>query len=677
MTDQQTNQSVVAENPLLISIDDSELNRVLDERIKIAKERYREDDLTERRKKNRDYFLGNHEPNKHLKTYQAKYMDNVIYEAEASIKPIALSRLPDLLVKPANDTNESKETADGLTEVVNSEIRQRQNRRTLGVMHKHLPIYLIGACKYRWDPNKGNDGDYVFEFRHPDNLLLDYVPSTNPDDMTFIVDTVRMTIKEALIRFPNKKKELLEAVFGNVNDEQQEKARQRGYATQIEIQEVWFSWFNEENEEPQREEYVLWRYSGSRDVILHKMRNPNFDYEGRTIYVTQDENGEDVELGMEELMLMQLGMLPPMPVEKRIVYRNFFEQPRKPFIFINYDWLGESPMDSTSRIEQSILLQENIDIRGRQITDIANRSRGKNIFSAEAGIKKDDVQRLDFTNPAQDIHIQQDIDKAYRFVPGEQPSEALFREQDMNRQRLFAKMGVNDTTRGQIATDTATTAQIARESDFGRIDDLVEETINYAAEEMVRAALHMIKLRYTEEHMRKIIGRDGSVVFQSLTSDMIEDGMEVEVFASGTDRVMRERKAYERAGMNLTDPLTFFEDTDSSNPKERARRLMLYLSDPASYQMQVIEDMDPEEMALQLQSAQAGQDTGGQEALNAIAQLQQGGQPPLPQQVTPSYLDTLNNFLQSPEYGQLPPEITATIQQFAQQAMNTAQQNTI
>lgn len=666
-------EELVIQDPLLITIDDDELDRVIDVRKEYAESKYKEIDLKNRQNKNLDYLLGKHDANddRKLKDYQARYMDNVIYESEAYIKPIALSRLPDLLVKA--NSSENEQVADDITEIINSEIRKRENRKVINVAHRHLPIFFIGAVKYRWDPTKGSNGDYKFEFVHPQDLVLDWVPSNNPDDMGFIIHVNRMTLKEAIIRWPRKKDALLKAVFGT-NTQAQEVSRQKGYATRIDIEEIWFSWLSDEEKEPRREEFCLWRYKGSSSVILAKTKNPNYDYAGHIEFVTTDENGNERMLNQQELMELAFGMS-SISVQPKRVYRNYHEQPRKPFIFINYDWLGDMPVDNTSRIEQVLLLQDNIDIRGRQITDIANTSRGKDIYSAESGMTKSDVERIDPLNPRQNLFVKEDIDKSFRHIPSEQPSPALFQEQDINRNRIFAKMGVNSTTRGQIETDTATTAQIARETDFGRIDDLVEDTINYLAEEMARAAMHMIKLRYTQEHIVKIVGKNGKITYKTISSDMIDDGMEVTVFASGTDKVMRKREAYERAGMNLTDPLTFFEDTEASDPKGRTKRLLLYLSNPAQYLMEEVEEKSVPSMANELiqQSAQE-QDMGGQEALMAIAQLQQGKQPALPQQVTPVYLDTLNNFLNSPEFIQLPPEVQQMIGQFAQEVMNMSQQ---
>ena len=89
-------------NPLHLDIDDDELVRVIDERINASVEFYNDKEkIKERRARNKAYLFGKQLKEDELKYYNARYIDNIPYEAEGIIKPIALSKLPDLLVKPA------------------------------------------------------------------------------------------------------------------------------------------------------------------------------------------------------------------------------------------------------------------------------------------------------------------------------------------------------------------------------------------------------------------------------------------------------------------------------------------------------------------------------------------------------------------------------------------------
>jgi len=258
------------QNPLQLDLPDDILCDNLDKRIIESKTWFKNNKrLYERQKKNVDYLFGRVLPER-MKIYESDFLDNAIYEAESSIKPIALSRMPDLIVKPGNDTPESKETAKQLSEVIDNDIKRREHRRVLALAFKHLPAYFTGIIKIRWDATKGQDGDYVFEVVHPDNVVFDHTAkSNNVDDMDFIAESLQLSVKEAVLRFPKKKDELLRAL--KIEDDKNEMAM----ASKIKIWEVWFRWWERLEESYKPVEGVLWKYE---KVVLDKMKNPNWDW---------------------------------------------------------------------------------------------------------------------------------------------------------------------------------------------------------------------------------------------------------------------------------------------------------------------------------------------------------------------------------------------------------------
>ena len=88
---------------------------------------------------------------------------------------------------------------------------------------------------------------------------------------------------------------------------------------------------------------------------------------------------------------------------------------------------------------------------------------------------------------------------------------------------------------------------------------------------------------YTQEHLEKIEGSNGRTAFMKITRDLIEDGVEVKVSASSVDKLRRKREAYELAGIQMTDPVTFFKDIEVSDPEGRAERLILFQTNPSLY----------------------------------------------------------------------------------------------
>ena len=113
-------------------------------------------------------------------------------------------------------------------------------------------------------------------------------------------------------------------------------------------------------------------------------------------------------------------------------------------------------------------------------------------------------------------------------------------------------------------------------------------------------AMQFMKLFYTEEHLEKLIGKNGQIVFQKLNRDLIEDGVEVEVSASSVDKLRRKSEAFQLVSMAMIDPVTFFRDIEASDPEGRAKALMLFQTQPQMYFQQYIEGRSVEQMAQEL-----------------------------------------------------------------------------
>lgn len=578
-------------DPLTLDLPEQTFIQVIDKRIRESETWFNsKKDLKTRRERNKDYLFGRQLPR--LKTHQSKYVDNIIWQAENTIKPIALSRLPDLTVKPGNDTDESKQNAKNVTAVINNDIRKRENRKVLSLAFRHNPVYLIGIIKPYWDPEDGDGGDYKFRAVNPDNVVFDHTAtSADPDQMDFIAEAVEISIKECLMRWPKKADELLRHLFNTNKLQAGDEDKDEKLATKIKIWEVWFDWWekatNENGEKKDRKiTGVAWKYE---NVLLGKMKHPYWDWQGKTVM-----QGDEMQMRMAMMMGQQL--------PTKTVYANFLTNPSKPYVLVAYEQWGEQPLDETSRIEQVIYLQDNVNKRGRQITDMNDTAKGRHVFSTLSGLTKPDVEAMDLDNPNTDIVVNGQLGDVHAYIPGTPANPGLYTELSNDREKVFSAMGTNSTTRGEKSGDeTATGRQILRESDFGRIDDLVEDTINAAAEKMAAWAMQFIKRFYTTEHMRRIIGEGGDITFQAITQDSIEDGMEVVVSASGVDKLMGKREAYERAKMQLTDPLSFFADINASDPQGRTEKLMLFNIAPELYLQKYVYKQDVTQMAMALQ----------------------------------------------------------------------------
>jgi hypothetical protein len=239
-------------------------------------------------------------------------------------------------------------------------------------------------------------------------------------------------------------------------------------------------------------------------------------------------------------------------------------------------------------------------------------ARGKHVFSGLSGLKKETIEEMDLNDPDEDIYVEGELSKVHAYISKEQPSAQMFNDLAMTQDRIKEKYHVAGAVSGEITSDTATTNQIQRESSFTSADDISDLMINEVATKMAEALLHMMKLRYTEQHFRALVGNEGEMAQMRLTQDIIEDGMVVAIKTSGTDKLKRERMAKEEAQLGLVDPLNYFKDTGRDDPENRAEMSFLWNNMPELYIKKYIQKQEVADIAgqvmqqNQMNMAQAG-----------------------------------------------------------------------
>ena len=652
---------IEVKDPLELSEDDVTLVSLVDNYNDKAVGYFSKIRLKDRQDRNYGYLFGREGNNfNQLLNKKSTYSDNILYEIESTLKPLATSKDPDILVYPATETPEQTQSAEQLTLALQHSINTREMKQVKALAFKHLPVYFIGAVKYRWNPEKGKNGDYEFLVVHPQNLVLDNNAKTkNINQMDFIIEYQEVSVQQLIMRFPEKKEGLLNLLMTEKKISSPDGPG--ALATKLKIREVWFKYYKQgDGGKWTKMSCVLWKYG---DIVFKKMKNPNWDWNGETNFFSYKDKIRP-EAMMESMTSGEA--IPGMNSQQ--IFHNYFDEPEFPYIFIGYDDWNTMIYDETSRIEQLIRLQENIDTRGNQIKKMLNRAMGKHIFSTEANLKADDIEEMNWENMDQAIIVDGDVNKTHAMAAAEQPSVAMVNDYGSTRQIMFQKAHVNAVT-GALQSNTATSNQIAREANFTYADDLVDATINFMSEQMARAIMQMIKLRYTEEHFVRLIGKEGKAVFQRLHRDMIQDGMEVTITASGVDKLQRQNQAMDMAKLQLIDPLTFYEDIGTKNAPERTKRLLTFLSAPEQYMAEYAMGLDSTQKQADALNG-AGGAGGGQQATMDIAMIQQGQVPQVPQQVDQEYAETLANFLESPEFQQLAqsnPQLAQQVLQFAQQ----------
>jgi hypothetical protein len=96
-----------------------------------------------------------------------------------------------------------------------------------------------------------------------------------------------------------------------------------------------------------------------------------------------------------------------------------------------------------------------------------------------------------------------------------------------------------------------------------------------------------------------------------MNSNMIEEGMDVKIKASGTDKQNRQNNAMNMAKLKMVDLISFYEDMDMNDPEGRAEKLMMMQTDPQGYLMKYVMKTTPLQGALNILNAPPGAPIAG------------------------------------------------------------------
>lgn len=632
----QAEQIIDQTTALSLPIDDIDLITVINEKIGDSQKNAKTTRLEERRKVNREFWKGNQlDMSKLDLRYQVPYIDNIIYDDLETRIALVAGRMPDIIVTPASEDSQAVQNAKDIQDVLEYRISSSMMKRLLKDALRNYHLDFTAVIKCRWDKNKGENGDFVFELVRANRIGFDHTATIPHDGFTsdncdLIYEWIEDPLAVVLAKFPKAKDKLIAMLGGQAS------MNSKRMVSKIRYKECWFRWFGNDGKLLQG---TCWIYN---NIVLEKEKNPYWDWEGSTD-VKADETGA---------------------YQSNKTYRNFFDQPRMPYMIITYQNLGNSVIDDTTAVEQAIPLQKISNKRGAQITELADRVAPRYAFNGSV-ITKEEARRVDPKDPTESIWLDAagadaDIRKGMQVTQSAPPPPILFQDQAGIRQRLDSKFSTHGTTRGEsTGTESGISKQITREGDLTTADDMSDVVVERVVYEMVNWALQMIKMFYDKPHMIRFKGRDGENISREITQDHIEDGLIAEVKASSVDKQTRRADAMALVGSKSIDPQTLFEDLDVDNPKERTRRLIAFQNGVNDGYMAYMEEVDGD--------AEGGQEEATMPPEQAQQDLQalMSGQPVQPTG-TPSaeYVQIFADFVASPDFDSQPPEVQQAIQQY-------------
>lgn len=559
--------------------------------------------------------------------YEHKVVENRIFESIESLVPIAKNRAPEPAVYVSPRTGENYALESQLKSALVNMWRDRwEMPGKLTKLVRHDYLYYWGVLKFEYDPDTD---DFNFSVRDPQKIWARF----NVDclaESDIVIEECELELYKMIELYPADKETLME-VYG------------RETGTRIKYYELW------------TDDFVL-RTDLNWLKPFGKQKNPHWNWE---------ETNNDAVVrqtpGYE-------GEIIPATVDTGLFTHNFFAQPRKPY----EDFAGFRSMsqltDSTSLIEQAGPLQEALDRLLVQM-DVVAQDNGVDVFNTTI-VDEQVAREFKDRGPKASILASGNAgDAMNRVAPNRQLSDLASQAEGL-RNAIDNVFGTHSTTRGERnEPETATGRQILLGGDMSRGLPSAEALANLA-QRIYDWAIQGFMVYYTTPRAVPSSGRDDFTISQSdFVSADPETGEEQTTAITITvgqeavipvDKAKEAESAIQLAQGGMLDFKTLYEKLGYSDPDITAYRTLLMKTQPDRYIVDIL-GMGPEMTQPLGQPAGMGgtqqpQPAQQDEAVGALEAILQGQDAPPPSQPTPQGLAMIQQFPNTPEYGQMPPE---------------------
>lgn len=467
----------------------------------------------------------------------------------------------------------------------------KENMR-MGLRNLYFSRFLV--LKPFWNP-KINDFDV--RALDPRDIRVGKT-ARKEEDSEFAIEEVTDNLCSLLYRFPKKEKEILEK--SGFTKEKIDDA----YISNPEIKykEAWIG------------DYVIFKYD---NIILDTIKNPYWDWDG--ILITEEEEeqinksyGEDRRAIFTQAKLDQdirkqqqanpqiaqiEGEIQPNeghsePITYKAYNFNYFNQPRKPYIFTTILNNEQSPIGRTDFITLTMPLQASIDKRKQDIGQNCELVNGVIKVDSEV-MDKSDATMLAYE--AKGIIWGKGVVNGVAREMGTPLPAMVYEDMIDSRNEIDNIMAASSAFRGEREGQETKAGRLALiQQSYLRLNELVQ-AVDFVYNELFAWFYQLSKTRYTEYHYAKWIGKEETTETIDLIQDDFENGSEIQVVSGKTLPVDSEFK-FERAQKDvqagIISPVDYMEEAGYNNPKDLSKNAQIFKMNPS-----VAVGITPEEMA--------------------------------------------------------------------------------
>jgi len=501
---------------------------------------------------------------------------------------------------PGRDGDESQKLARKMESYFRKKYQDLNAKEDMRMALRNLYFGRLLVLKPFWN---AQINDFDVKAINPNNVRFSKF-ATKEQETEFAIEEVTDNLCNLLARFPKKEADIL-AKSGFTKE-----TKNDAYIMNPEVKykEAWIG------------DYVIFKYD---NIILDTIRNPYWDWDGILLSDEEEQQinatyGEDrratftqAKLDQETRMQSQLpspevetsapqpmeGEIPPNEghseaISYKSYYFNYFNQPRKPYIFATILNNENKPIGRTDFITMSLPLQIGIDKRKQDIGQNCELVNGVIKVDAEV-MGKADAQSLAFE--AKGIIWGKGVVAGVQRETGSPLPQMVFDDMIDSRQEIDNIMAASSAFRGEREGQETKAGRLALiQQSYLRLNELVQ-VVDYVSSELFGWFYQLAKTRYTEYHYAKWIGKEEATKVIDLIQDDFETGSEIQVVPGKTlpvDAEFRFERAQNDVKEGIISPVDYMEEAGYTNPKDLAKNAVAFKLNPA-----VSVGITPEEMA--------------------------------------------------------------------------------
>lgn len=521
---------------------------------------------------------------------------NRIFVNMESVINALIANPPGVNILPSRDGEAAQDFARKLESFFRKKYLDLNVKETMRMGYRNLYFGRLMVIKPFWNPIIN---DFDFRVVDPRNVRFGKY-ARKEQDSEFAIEEIDDNLCALVERFPKKKTELMKK-YGFANDEN---GLNEMYIKNPEVKykEAWVG------------DYVIFKLG---DIILDCIKNPYWDWDG--ILITDEEEQElgklegdgrrdkmqeikiDQDSRKQSYIQQQLGeqtqaegetSAPEAIMDTQInqntaemtkykpYFFNYFDKPRKPYIFATIFNNENSPIGRTDMITLSAELQKGIDKRKMDIDENCELVNG--IIKIDASVMgKSDAQRIRWETKG--IIWGKGVAAGVSRETGTGLPQMVFDDMIDSRQEIDNIMAASSAFRGERQGQETKAGRLAliQQSQL-RLNEMVQLG-DFVAKEIFDWGMQLAKTRYTEYHYAKWMGKEGAREVIELIQDDFEDGSEVRIIAGKTLPVDDEFKFeqaqidFEKGALGLKD---YLEIENYDNASELAKNAVIWSMNP-------------------------------------------------------------------------------------------------